>query len=170
MEPVRQNSVTYLSLSIKDNHVGVMGESPTVEIREMSTDRYFDFASDGTTPYWIDSGGRRAEPLLEKPWKAGLYSLEWDTSLYQLPADSTYAILFRNTSPKYTLDETGFIVITFSWADDVILTRKMTENKSVLTHVSENEATHEWYDDDGNTVLRKHRITVVGDTERRVKE
>jgi hypothetical protein len=170
MELLKKGKSTPLALHVQKYEQGISGLTPTLEIRDTSTGRYFDFNSDGTTPYWINSGGLREKPLQEVSWLQGMYQYIWDTELLNLQDDSVYAIIFKCTDVNYPINRVEFLRVTFEWSADCKVSKKILTNNSTVTRVSTTEALHEWFDNDGVTSLLKHRIEVVGNQEKREKD
>lgn len=156
-----------LAVHLLDRGVPVPGAVVSVELRRLRDGRYLDWAAPAA-PFWKTSGGVKEQPLPEKSWKTGLYQVMWDQSVYDIAAES-YTAVYRVTSPV-VLDNVEFITFSMEWGVDVEFILKLLKNKSILETVTEQEATHTWYDDDNASEILKHRIREIGNQEIREPE
>jgi len=158
-----------LGIHLVEDGSGVLGQTPTLEIRRLSDGRYFDFAA-VAAPYWKTTGGSKEKTLVAKTWLPGLYSHTWAQGTADPDARRTYAMIFRNTDPNYLAEVSEFHSFTFEWEKDITFMRKLMENNSFVEQLSDTRVDHTWMDNDGTTPILKHKITKAGAFETREKD
>jgi hypothetical protein len=91
-----------LGVHLTNGASGVLGQTPTAEIRRESDGWYFDFDA-VSAPFWKTTGGSKEKALTERTWAPGFSSHQWDQSLYE-NAIQKYVVVYRNANPYPLLD------------------------------------------------------------------
>lgn len=159
----RVGGVVTLGLHLVKDGVGIVDQAPTVELRRLSDNTYFNWAA-LVAPFWVASGGTREGALPATLYLPGLYSRAWDQSVYD-DQERDYLVIYRNTG-IYAVQEIEIQSFTFEWADDCELVRKLLANKTLLRKFTDAHYQQFSYDDDGS-VLKTDDITIVGADEKR---
>jgi len=89
-------SVT-LGVVLTSGGLPISGESPTLEIRRTSDNKYFDFSA-VSAPYWISVGGLKEGFLTETSYQQGFYTYLFDHALYG-DDEPEFRVIYRNPDP-----------------------------------------------------------------------
>ena len=82
-----------ITLIIREGAIGIIGQSPTIEIRRKSDNKYFDWISN----LFVNSGGQKENILPSAAYQDGVYESEWNPRSYGEKNEETYILLYRNT-------------------------------------------------------------------------
>jgi hypothetical protein len=161
---VRVGDTVPLGVQLVEDGTGVTGLSPTVELRRLSDEAYFDW----TGLSWVTVGGTRETVLVEKTWLPGLYLLPWDQQTYDGGNEERYVAIYRNTVAPYEFNIVEIYHFDYTWAADAELTQKLVgAKKTTLERINANEYEFVTFDDDKTTVIRTERLTNVPPVETR---
>jgi len=111
-----------VEVTVKNAGSPVSGLTPTLEIRRMSDEKYFDFGA-VAAPWFIDSGGTKQLTLSESTNVPGLYRYEFDSEAAELVTGDELSFIVQNTGAN-AFYETEHVV----FEDDIpnILAKVMT--------------------------------------------
>ena len=142
-----------LEVAVKNAGVPVTGLTPTLEIRQMSTGKYFDFSAVGL-PYFVSSGGSQTMVLPESLVIPGLYRYEFNSTGKGLVTGDELTFLAKNSTPAnrkfYETEHVVFESDIPALLDRTSLIWKIEKNRWKLDRVAN---TMTFYDDDQVTPL-----------------
>ena len=86
-----------LGVVLTSNGAPVSGQTPTLEFRRTSDDKYFDFSA-VISPFWISVGGTKEGLLVETSYQQGFYAYVFDHALHG-EDENEFRVIYRNPNP-----------------------------------------------------------------------
>ena len=97
-----------LQLLMTKNGTGIAGQTPLVEVRRLSDNKYLDHSA-LVVPFWVTSGGVRQIVMPPVPWLSGAYSFFFNPLAVGISVYEVFDFIVTNTG-TYALTDIEHVI------------------------------------------------------------